>query len=175
MRATLSSVDTTLVAALVAVETLMRETVLVIGAVLDVGKAAAECAACTLSLCGSAAQYAKMVERMRTVNERRRMLRRIHWRARFVGAIFFFRIGCGGFWKDVVVEVVSVLSFDLVDLNFRFFFPSVSLITDVGGGGKYSNWLVVSWFGIVRQTSRRLFYWLMCLIMKIWASSVQVV
>lgn len=77
----------------------------------------------------------------------RRMPSRIHWRVRLVEVIFFLRIGFGGFWSSVTVELAVV--FDLVKLNLRFLFASVSLITDVGGGGKYSDWLVLVWFGIV--------------------------
>jgi len=73
---------------------------------------------------------------MRIVNEKMRMLSRIHWRVRLLDVIFFFRVDCGGFCRDVAVEFVSVLDRDLVNLSLRFFFEFASLITDVGGGGK---------------------------------------
>lgn len=52
---------------------------------------------------------------------------------------FFLRDGLGGSSIDVTLTLVSLLDLDLVKLNLRFFLESVSLTTDVGGGGKYNG------------------------------------
>lgn len=81
-------------------DVLMRLTVDVTGPFQPSAAAIDEaCASAMLSLCGRAAQYAKMTLRIKMVKDSRSSERRIHWRVRFVDLIDFFSIGLGTFWE----------------------------------------------------------------------------
>lgn len=94
-------------------------------------------AAWTLSECGRAAQYAKIIERIRMVKEVMSRLSRIHCLGRFVDVILRLRIDLAGGWTEDVLEVVSVLGLGLLKFSFTGFLVSGTVVVDLGGGGKY--------------------------------------
>lgn len=114
----------------------VRLTVEVVGSVYPAAAAELEaCALAMLSLCGRAAQYARMTLRMRMVKEKVRRDNNIHCLVRLVDVMLFFRMGLGCFWIELRVEAESVLC-RVLKLKLIVFLLSAVLVAVVGGGGK---------------------------------------